>query len=146
MVCKLRYTPFLVTWVWAACGFAGYLLHTKRAFPFSHALRIRRVCSSNETYKLHCNEQTKNLNGRGYDIGFLNQKSVNTITRTDALKSSDAITVSPTRILLVVGYNPALPSISSIFHKYIHTLSSFQSCATVFKSIPCYTSRSLQKY
>ena len=145
MVCKLLYTPFLVTWVWVACGFAGYLLHTKQAFPFSHALRIRRICSSNETCKLRCNEQTKYLNRRGYNIGFLNQKSVNTITRTDALKSSDAITDSPTRIPLVAGYNPALPSISSIFHKYAHTLSSFQRCATVSKSIPLVPFRSTNK-
>ena len=145
MVCKLLYTLFLVTWVWVSCGFAGYLLHTKQAFPFSHALRIPRICSSNETYKLRCNEQTKYLNRRGYNIGFLNQKSVNTITRTDALKSSDAITDSPTRIPLVAGYNPTLPSISSIFPKYIHTLSSFQRCATVFKSIPLVPFRSTNK-
>ena len=91
---------------------------TKRVFPFSFALRIRRICSSNETYKLRCNVLTQYLNRRGYKVGFLNQKiqRVHTITWTDALKLSDAITDSHT---LVAGYNPALPSISSIFHRHI---------------------------
>ena len=83
-------------------------LHTKRPFPFSLALRIRTICSSNETY----------------NIGILNQEiqSVHTITHTH---TSD----SPTRISLVVGYHPATRSISSIFHKHIYILSSSQLCA-----------------
>ena len=43
---------------------------------------------------------------------------------------------SPSRIPPVVGYHPAIRSISSIFHKHIHFLSSSQLCATLFKSIP----------
>ena len=76
-------------------------LHTKRPFPFSLALRIRTICSSNETY----------------NIGILNQEiqSVHTITHTH---TSD----SPTRIPLVVGYHPATRSISSIFHKHIYII------------------------
>ena len=31
-------------------------LHTKRTFPFSLALRIRSICSTNETFKLRCDE------------------------------------------------------------------------------------------
>ena len=90
-------------------------IHTKRAFPLSFALRIRRICSSNETYSL----------------GLLNQEiqRVHTITHSH---SSD----SPTRIPLVVGYHPAIRSISSIFHKRVYILSSSQLCATLFKYIP----------
>ena len=93
-------------------------LNTKRAFPFSLALRIRRICSSNETYSL----------------GLLNQEiqRVHTITHSH---SSD----SPTRIPLVVGYHPAIRSISSIFHKRNYILSSSQLCATLFKYIPLVT-------
>ena len=73
-------------------------LHTKRAFSFSLALRIRCICSSDETYNL----------------GLLNQEiqSVHTTTHTH---TSD----SPTPIPLVVGYHLAIRSISSIFHKQI---------------------------
>ena len=46
---------------------------------------------------------------------------------------------STTRIPLVVGYHPAIRSISSIFHKHIYILSSSQLGATLFKSIPLVT-------
>ena len=51
-------------------------LHTKRAFPFSLALRIQSVCSSNETFKLRCNQltQAQYLNRRGYNLGLLKQE------------------------------------------------------------------------
>ena len=79
-------------------------------------------------------------------VSPLNQKiqRVHTITCTDALKLSDAITDSHTRIPLVAGYNPALPSIS-IFHRHIRILSSFQHCATEFKSMPLVRFRSTNK-
>ena len=40
--------------------------HTKRAIPFSLALRLRRICSSDGTFNQHSNE-LKNLNKRGYN-------------------------------------------------------------------------------
>ena len=89
-------------------------LHTKRAFLFSLALRIQSVCSSNETFKLRCNEltQAQYLNRRGYNLGLLKQEiqRVHTFTKTHTRNS-------PTRIPLVVGYHPAIRSISSIFHQ-----------------------------
>ena len=107
-------------------------LHTKWAFPFSLALRIRRICSSNETFKLRCDESTQAqyLKRRGYNLGLLSQEmqSVHTITHTHTSDSS-------TRIPLVVGYDPATCSISSIFHKHMYNLSSSQLCATMFKYI-----------
>ena len=113
--------------------------HTKWAFPFSLALRIWRICSFNETFKLHCNESTQAqyLNRRGYDLGLLSQEiqRVHTVCTIKHIHSSN----SPTRTLLVVGYHPATRSISSIFHKHKYILSSSQLCATMFKYIPLIT-------
>ena len=114
-------------------------LHTKRAFPFSLALRIRLMCSSNEMFKLRWNEltQAQYLNRRGYNLILLNQEiqRVHTITHSH---TSD----SPTRIPLVVGHHPASRSISSIFHKHIYTLSSSQLivllCLNIYLSLPSY--------
>ena len=82
------------------------------------ALRIRRICSSNEKYSL----------------GLRNQEiqRVHTITHSHSSES-------PTRIPLVVGYHPAIRSVSSIFHKRIYILSHCQHCATLFKYIPLVT-------
>ena len=92
-------------------------LQTKRAFPFSLTLRIRRICSSNETSSL----------------GLLNQEiqRVHIYYHTLSLKRLTHAYSSSCR-----GYHPAIRSISSIFHKRVYILSSSQLCATLFKYIP----------
>ena len=95
-------------------------LYTKRAFPFSLALRTRRICSSNEAYNL----------------GLLNQEIQRFHTITHTLTQATHPRVS---LYWVVGYHPAIRSISSIFHKHIYILSSSQLCATLFKYIPLVT-------
>ena len=107
-------------------------LHTKRAFPFSLALRIQSVCSSNETFKLRCNEltQAQYLNRRGYNLSLLKQEiqRVHAFTKTHTRNS-------PTRIPLVVGCHPAIRSISSIFHQvatHLHYLIHPTLCHYVY--------------
>ena len=87
--------------------------HTKRAFPFSPALRIRRICSSNETYNL----------------GLLNQE-IHTHT-------SD----SPTRIPLVVGYHPAIAQYHLFFTStstFSHPPNFVLLCLNKYLSLPSY--------
>ena len=111
--------------------------HTKRAIPFSLALRLRRICSSNETFTLRTNELKSYLNKRGYNLSFLNQeiKRVHNITRTEAITPKDTSEINqPKRVPLVITYNPALRSISSIIHKHLNILSSSPRCASVFKA------------
>ena len=88
--------------------------HTKRAIPFSLALRLRRICSSDETFKLRTNELRTYLNKRGYNLSFLNQEIGLGIPRSDAIATKDTSdTNQPIRVPLVVTYNPALRSTGS---------------------------------
>ena len=109
--------------------------HTKRAIPFS--LAVRRSFSSDDTFTLRTNELKTYLNKRGYNLSFLKQEigRVNDITRSDALTNKDTPdTDQPTRVPLVITYNPALRSVSSIIQKRFNILSSSPQCANVFKS------------
>ena len=113
--------------------------HTKRAIPFSLALRLRRICSSDETFKQRSNELKSYLNKRGYNLSFLNQEvaRVQNITRTQALTPKDATTANqPQRVPLVITYNPALRYVSSIINKHFNILSSSPRCTNVFKAKP----------
>lgn len=102
----------------------SYTLHATRytpndrAIPFSLALRLRRICSSDETLTLHSNELIQYLNNRGCNLSLLKHEGqrVHAITRTDALKPSISTSNLPSRVLFVITYNPALRSISSIIH------------------------------
>ena len=72
-------------------------------------------------------------------MSFLNQeiKRVHNITRTEAITPKDTSEINqPKRVPLVITYNPALRSISSIIHKHLNILSSSPRCSSVFKAPP----------
>ena len=113
--------------------------HTKQAIPFSLALRLRRVCFSNETFALRTNKLKSYLNKREYNLSFLNQeiKRVHNITRTESITPKDTSEINqPKGVPLVITYNPALHSISSIIHKHLNILSSSPRCASVKAKAP----------
>ena len=89
--------------------------HTNKAIPFSLALRLRLICSTDVKFKLRINELNTYLLARGYNNIFLEEQFLRAanISRTNALQtkpkdSNDVVT-------FVVTYNPALPRISNIF-------------------------------
>ena len=114
-------------------------MHTNRAIPFSLALRLRRICSTNETFTLRTNELIAYLCKCGYNRYFLQREiqRVNNITRTEALTPHDTSILDKTeRVPFVITYDPALRSISSIICKHFHVLISSPRCYNVFKAAP----------
>ena len=49
-------------------------LHTKRAIPFSLALRLRRICSTDATFHTRSAQLTTYLLKRGYNRNFVNKQ------------------------------------------------------------------------
>ena len=101
--------------------------HTKRAIPFSLALPLRRICSSDETFKQRSNELKSYLNKCGYNLSFHNQE----VARVQ--------NITPTQrqpLPLVITYNPVLRYVSSIINKHFNILSSSPRSTYVFKAKP----------
>ena len=101
---SLRETQFLKKRNRQRC----YPKHIKRAIPFSLALRLRRICSSDDTFTKRTTELKAYLNKRGYNLSFLDGeiRRVHNITRTEALDSKDTTqTNQPKRVTLVITYN-----------------------------------------
>ena len=98
--------------------------HTKRAIPFSLALRLRRICSYPDNYKLRTNELIDYLANRGYDKTFLKTQIqlASDILRTDALTNKPKTQTETTPF--VITYNPALPNLAHIIHKHSNVLYS----------------------
>ena len=63
--------------------------HTKKAIPFSLALRLRRICSTEAKFKHRINELKTYLLAGGYNNNFLEKQFLRaaTISRTDALQT-----------------------------------------------------------
>ena len=104
----------------------------------SLALRLRRICSPDETFKHRTNELKTYLNKRGYNLSFLNQEKgrINGIPRSNPIANKDTSdTNQPIRVPLVITYNPALRSVSYIIHEHFNILSSSPRCTNVFKAL-----------
>ena len=64
--------------------------NTKKAIPFSLALRLRRICSTDAKFKHRINELKTYLLARGYNNNFLEKQFLRAanISRTNALKTN----------------------------------------------------------
>ena len=84
--------------------------HIKRAIPFSLALRLRRICSNPDNYKLRTNELINYLADRGYDKTFLKIQiqRASDILRTDAQTNPRLRLKPPLSTLLTLQHYPTL--------------------------------------
>ena len=96
-------------------------LHTKKAIPFSLALRLRRTCSTDATFNTRAAQLTTYLLKRGYSRNFVTKQ-----IRRAAEK----------RIPFITTFNPSLPHISNIIKKHYNLLLSSNRCKNVFQHLP----------
>ena len=116
---------------------SSHPIHTKKAIPFSLALRLRRICSTHEAFQTRTSELISYLLKRGYNLKFLKEQIQRAadIPRHIALQTKPK-TDNSNRIPFIVTYNPSLPSISSIFKKHLSLLHSSDHCKAVFPHPP----------
>ena len=91
--------------------------HAKQSIPFSMALRLRRICSTDEFVNTRSDALTSHLIKRGYKYRFIKDEidKVRRIPRSRALETSTK--KESNRIPFVVTFNPALPNIRSHFQQ-----------------------------
>ena len=96
--------------------------HTKRSIPYSLALRLRRICSDNDTYKQRCEDHMDYLLNRGYKLIFLKTqiRHASDISRNAALQPKPK--QQKDTVPFVITYNPALLNIPCIIHKHSNVL------------------------
>ena len=95
-----------------------YPLHTKKVIPFSLALRLRRICSTDATFNARAAQLTTYLLKRGYNRNFVIKqiRRAADIPRRLTLQTKDVN--KPKRILFTTTFNPSLPPISNIIKKH----------------------------
>ena len=112
---------------------SGHPHHTKKAIPFSLALRLCRICSTDAKFKHRINELKTYLLARGYNNNFLEKQFLRAanISRANGLQTKPK--ASNDVVPFVVTNNPALPRISNILRKHFNILHSSNRCKDVFK-------------
>ena len=111
-------------------------LHTKKAIPFSLALRLRRICSTDATFNTRAAQLTTYLLKRGYNRNFVtNQiRRASDIPRRLTLQTKDVN--KPKRIPFITTFNLSLPHISNII-KNITICCSLPTAAKKFFNKTC---------
>ena len=112
--------------------------HTKKAIPFSLALRLCRICSTEEVYNRRASELTKYLLNRGYNRSFLSKQiqHATDIPRIVALKVNVTSFKRPNRVPFIISFNPSLPHISNIIKKHFSLLHTSNRCKQAFPHPP----------
>ncbi len=110
--------------------------HTKRSIPYSLALRLRRICSHDNTFTKRTNELLQYLTNRGYKRKHVRNeiRKASNVTRQDSLENKHRS--KNTRTPFVVTYHPGLPQLATVLKRHQHILDNSDKCKEAFPQPP----------
>ena len=117
----------------------AYALPTKAShYAPTNSSTLYQLCLLLTTITPFLNELIKYLNDRGYNLSFLKKEiqRVHAITRNETLKPSQTTTNQPSRVPLVITYNPTLRSISRSYKDILKSFRLRHDATTSFKLHP----------
>ena len=91
---------------------------TKSSLPYSQALRIKRICSSNDDYQTAITALKDQFVARGYNESLVSKEidKASSKIREDLLKPKEPVN-KPPPLTLVTTYNKSLPNIAELLDK-----------------------------
>ena len=111
--------------------------HTKNSLPYSLALRLRRICSTEHLFSLRTDEMKQHLLKRGYTKGCINDaiNKASQVPRREAIMEKLEQNKLD-RVPFVITYNPLLPNIPKLLQESQTILNASEKCSEVFKNTP----------
>ena len=109
--------------------------HCCKNIPYSLALRIRRICSDENTFEQRADELSKHLLNRGYNIDSVNKaiQRAKTQIRSDILQYKPKVKNTGNVLPFVLTYHPDLGNVKETITKHWPTI---ESSATLNKMFP----------
>ena len=97
------------------------------------ALRLRRICSTENEYKTKSNEYMSHLTNRGHDPSEVKKSfaAVENLTRTDARKKVNK-NFKNDNIIFSTNYNPLGPNIRNIIYQNINIIQNVPALKKLF--------------
>ena len=114
-----------------------HVYHSKRAIPYSQALRLNRICSDGDFFDKRCNELEDWLSKRGYSDSMVRQQILRArkFERNELLNKTKNSS-SENKLVLNITYHPSYSRIKELLSK-IHILSTpNEEHRSVFTCIP----------
>ena len=110
--------------------------HCTKSIPYSQALRIKRICSNEQTTKKRLGELKCHLKKRGYNNASINHcfNKASGIDRKDLIQYKEKN--ANNRVPFVITYHPALSNLSSIVREHWTTIQKHPELCKIFKEPP----------
>ena len=108
----------------------------KRSIPFSQALRLRRICSTNNEFQDSCDKLRNKLLERGYKQQEINKGIERTKTLDRRKLLEEKAKKQSNRIPLVLTYNRTLPNVKRAISNNWNLLHINQEFKDVFQEPP----------
>ena len=110
--------------------------HCTKSIPYSQALRIKRICSNEQTTKKRFGELKCHLKKRGYNNASINHcfNKASGIDRKDLIQYKEKKTNN--RVLFVITYYPGLSNLSNIVREHWTTIQKHPELCKIFKEPP----------
>lgn len=111
--------------------------HCSCGIPFSQALRIKRICSTENTQNARLGQLHKHLVVRGYNNNIIDSpfERANKTSRQELLEYKDK-NKAANRTSLVLTYHPDFKNVSSIVQKHWKIIENDSNLKKVFSSPP----------
>ena len=114
-----------------------HVYHSKRAIPYSQALRLNRICSEPQFFDKRCNQLEEWLAKRGYKDSLVREEILKArkFKRSDLL-SRERADRKPPKLVLNITYHPKFAKLKSILSKIQILLTPNGEHQKVFDSVP----------
>ena len=123
-------------WLMYQTALSCHPKHCTKSIPYSQALRIKRICSNEQTTKKRFGELKCHLKKRGYNNASINLcfNKASGIDRKDLIlyKEKNA----NNRVPFVITYHPALSNLSNIVREHWTTIQKHPELCKIFKKPP----------
>ena len=110
-------------------------IHTKKAVPFGLGLRVKRICTKQEDYKLHRDKLKARLVERRYPAPLVEKElqKVDNVSR-DQLLSSNPLKQNEKRVPMALTFSRYLPNVPGLLKKKRYILNRSQRLREIFTS------------
>ena len=114
-----------------------HVFHPKKSTPYSHALRLNRICSENSFFDKRCNDLEIWLKGRGYSDKLVRKQILKArkLSRAELLNSQRK-KENEDKIILDITYHSSLAQLKVIMTRIHLLLTPDNEHNKMFKDIP----------
>ena len=114
-----------------------HVYHSKRAIPYSQALRLNRICSEPQFFDKRCNQLEEWLSKRGYRDTLVREQILKARKfKRSELLSRERAERDPPNLILNITYHPSFAKFKAILSEIHILLTPNEEHRKVFADIP----------